>query len=103
MDAGSKVWSIAVSQDRKWIMSGGEDSHVTVWDAESHAKVVKFRGHNWAVLAVDISPDRTRFTTRSDDGIICVWSLSMSECYSSFSSSFRPTFLPYSLSTYLER
>ena len=24
-------------------------------------------------------------------------------CYSSFSSSFRPTFLPYSLSTYLER
>ena len=79
MDAGSKVRSIAVSRDEKWIVSGGEDGHVTVWDAESHAKVVEFRGRNWGVLAVDISPDGTRFATGSLDCSVCVWLLSMGE------------------------
>ena len=76
MDAGSEVWSIAVSRDGKWIVSGEGYGGVTVWDAESHKEAIEFRGHNGMVLVVDISPDGTRFATGSYDKTVRVWSLS---------------------------
>ena len=76
MDAERDVLSIAVSRDGKWIVSGANDGHVSVWGAESHAKAIKFRGHNGSVLAVDISPDGTRIATGSWDWTVRVWSLS---------------------------
>ena len=76
MDAGRAVLSIGVSRDGNWIVSGAEDGHVTVWDAEIHAKAMKFRGRKGAVLGVDISPDGKRIATGSSDRTVCVWSLS---------------------------
>ena len=76
MDAGSTVVRIAVSRDGTWIVSTARYGRETVWDTQSHAKVIEFRGHNWGVLAVDISPDGTRFATGSDDGTVRVRSLS---------------------------
>ena len=76
MDAGSEVRSIGVSRDGKWIVSGQDDGHVTVWDAENHEKATEFRGHKRSVSAVDISPDGKRIATGSLDWTVCVWSLS---------------------------
>ena len=78
MGARSEVRSIAVSRDGKWIVSGARDGRVTVWDAQSHKKAIEFRGHNDAVYAVDISPDKTRIATGSWD-TVHVWSLSTGE------------------------
>ena len=79
MDAGSRVWSIAVSRDGKWIVSGARWGEVTLWDAESHEKAIEFRGHKGSVYAVDISPDRTRIATGSLDKTVRVWSFSTGE------------------------
>ena len=77
MRAGSEVWSIAVSRDEKWIVSGTSFGQVTVWDAGSHSKAIEFRGHGYRVVyAVDVSSDGTRIATGSSDWTVCVWSLS---------------------------
>ena len=79
MKAGNDVWSIAVSRDGKWIVSGTTRGHVAVWDAESHNMAIAFRGHEGPVLAVDISPDGTRFATGSYDKTVRIWSLPTGE------------------------
>lgn len=73
------VWSVAVSQDGKWIVSGTTDGQVTVWDAKSHEKVNEFRGHDRIVSAVDVTPDATKIVTGSYDTTVCVWSLATGE------------------------
>ena len=78
MCARSDVLSIAVSRDRKRIVSGTYDGQVAVWGAENH-KTIGFRGHKLGVFAVDVSPDGTRIATGSYDFTVCVWSLSTGE------------------------
>ena len=75
IDVGSEIWSIAVSRDGKWIVSGSGWGGVAVWDAESHERAAEFRKHKWGVSAVDISPDGTRFATGARDRRVCVSSL----------------------------
>ena len=79
MDAGSRVCSIAVSRDGKWIAYGMEGGQVVVRDASSHEKVSRFKGHDEAVWAVDISPDATRIASGSYDKTVRVWSRSTGE------------------------
>jgi len=76
MDAGGRVFGIAVSQDEKWVMSGTDSGLVTIWNAESHSKVIEFKAHNEWVRAVDVSPDGTKIATGSGDKTVCIWSLS---------------------------
>ena len=75
MDAGSSVCAIAVSKDGKWVVSGS-DRLVTVWNVQNHSKVTEWKAHDRWVCRVDVSPDGTRIATVSDDGTLCVWSLS---------------------------
>ncbi|KAF8550392.1 WD40 repeat-like protein, partial [Imleria badia] len=79
MDAGGEVFSIAVSRDGKWIVSGTERGFVTVWNAESHEKVNEFAGHGDRVGAVDVSPGGTRIATGSKDKSASIWLLSTGE------------------------
>ncbi|KAG8214228.1 hypothetical protein J3R82DRAFT_11026 [Butyriboletus roseoflavus] len=76
MDAGSTVVTIAVSRDGKLVVSGMIGGEVMVWNAESHEKVIGFKGHSKQVFAVDVSPDATKVVTGSEDKTACVWSLS---------------------------
>jgi WD40 repeat protein len=46
MDAGGRVFGIAVSKDEKWVVSGTDSGLVTIWNAESHSKVIEFKAHN---------------------------------------------------------
>jgi len=80
MDAGSRVFDIAVSRDGRLIVSGTTSGQVTVWNAESHSKVTEFKAHDDRyVHAIDVSPDATKIATGSEDCTACVWSLSTGE------------------------
>ena len=76
MNAGRAVYSIAVSRDGKWILSGLSGGKVVVWNAETREKVNEFQGHYDEARAVDISSDGTKIVSGSDDCTVCVWSLS---------------------------
>ena len=80
MHAGSSIFSVAVSQDGKWIVGGTDNGLVTVWNAESYSKVIEWQAHTeHRVYAVDVSPDGTRIATGADDQTACVWSLPTGE------------------------
>ena len=80
---GRDVYVIALSRDHKWIVSGAEEG-ATVWDAESHEKVHQV-GPSDFVLALDISPDSTKFVTgaasrgRTGSPLVNVWDITTGE------------------------
>ena len=77
-DAGNPVFNIAVSQDKKRVVSGTGSGRVAVWTVESYSlvKVIQLKAHDDCVQAVDVSPDGTKIATGSRDKTLCVWSLS---------------------------
>ena len=79
MDVKSTLFSVAVSRDGKWIISGTGRGQVQVWNAESGEKVGEIRRHSDWVRAVDVSPDSTKIASGSDNRTVRVWSLSTSK------------------------
>lgn len=70
-----EVRSISFSKDGKWIVSGGFDSTVRIWDAEKGGDAKKIFHHgNW-VEAVCISSDGDRIVSCGRDGKIKVWAI----------------------------
>lgn len=73
--ANSGVQAMAVSGDRKWIVSG-EEKVATVWNRITHQSAFTVDEHtNW-VRTVDISPDSTRFATGGTDNKVFIWDIS---------------------------
>ncbi|KIK21819.1 hypothetical protein PISMIDRAFT_81461, partial [Pisolithus microcarpus 441] len=62
MQAAGLVYSIAVSQDGRWIMSGDDGKKAIVWNALTHEKVLHTE-YEGLVMVVDISSDCTKFVT----------------------------------------
>ncbi|KAG8212891.1 quinon protein alcohol dehydrogenase-like superfamily, partial [Butyriboletus roseoflavus] len=76
MQMGTRVYSISVSRDGKWIACGAEKG-ASVWDGEMREKVIDMEGGN-EVWAVDISLDSTRFATGTNEAA-SIWSLKTGE------------------------
>ncbi|KIK22492.1 hypothetical protein PISMIDRAFT_72094, partial [Pisolithus microcarpus 441] len=67
MQAGSRIYSIVVSRDGQWIVSG-DLGKVLVWNGATHQKVFQFPGHGgYAWAAAKFSPDGNLFATSSYD------------------------------------
>lgn len=58
MKASSRIWRIALSGHRKWIVSG-EGSGTTVWNRDTRQRVLTVVNEDISVLTVDVSPDST--------------------------------------------
>ena len=69
--------AICVSRNHKWIVCGSFDG-ASVWDGEMDEKLVTVEGGNKA-LAVDVSPDSTRFATGTDKSEVSIWSITAGE------------------------
>jgi WD40 repeat protein len=74
MNLGVAVSAIAASKDGKWIVSGGVDGNVAIWNTTSHRKECKSsESHRLKITALDVSPDSLRVASGSDDGTVVVW------------------------------
>ena len=69
------VRALALSGDRKWIVSG-EFKLASVWNRNTWEKVVGVHEHTLEVEAVDISPDSTKFATGAIDKKAFIWDIS---------------------------
>ena len=65
---------MALSPDGRWVVSGGEDPAVGVWDAATGSKVRTLRGNFSNAKAIAFSPDGRRVAAASNASeIIRIW------------------------------
>jgi len=69
------VRSVALSPDRQYLLSGGDDRAIKLWDMESGRCVQTFHGHRQRVFSVQFCPDRRHILSASDDQTVRLWDI----------------------------
>ncbi|MGB3787959.1 MAG: WD40 repeat domain-containing protein [Phormidesmis sp.] len=73
-EAGSPVWTVAISPDERTFISGDYGGTITVWDMESGEALYR-RYVGVPVWSIAIAPDGNSFVSGNDDGTIIQWNL----------------------------
>jgi WD40 repeat protein len=69
----NRVWSIALSPDRRKVVSGSEDGAVRLWDTDTGKVITKWTGHKLGVGSVYWSRNGRTVLSGSDDGTVRQW------------------------------
>ena len=69
----SAVNSVAISSDRKTIVSGGGDGTVRLWDSQGNPVGKPLEAHAGGVYSVAISPDEQTIISGGEDGTVRLW------------------------------
>ena len=74
---GSVQTTIAISPDGEYILSGGTDNSVTLWNANNLTQIKRFVGHTGmeGISSVAFSPDGKYGLSAAQDGKIIIWDL----------------------------
>ena len=75
-----EVRSVALSSDGIFLVSGGYDKTVNLWDVQTGGVVMTYHGHTGTVFSVSISPDCTMIASGSSDHTIHLWDAQKGEC-----------------------
>jgi WD40 repeat protein len=59
------VNSLCFGADGRYVVSGGSDKTVRVWDGETGAELLLLRGHSGPIQSVSLSPDGKRLASAS--------------------------------------
>lgn len=78
MSHNCAVWKIAASPDGHWIVSGGWDGSILVWEVvadktDLKREPVSFKGHENLLRGLAFAPDSETFVSASNDLTIYVW------------------------------
>jgi WD40 repeat protein len=74
------VWSVCVSADGRYVISGSYDTTVRVWDMSSWECVHVLEGHSDEVTSVNVSADGRYVISGSANKTVRVWDMSSWEC-----------------------
>ncbi len=70
------VFDLAVSPDRRWLVSANGDSTIQILDLLDPERLpITRKGHHDKVLSVSISPDSLHAISASQDDQLCIWEL----------------------------
>jgi WD40 repeat protein len=69
------VMCCTTTLDGKYLISGGWDSSIRIWDLHTFRHVARLKGHTDHVLSVVVSKDSKFIISASDDSTIRIWSL----------------------------
>jgi WD40 repeat protein len=73
----NSVFSVCYSPDFKWLLSGGRDAHLKVWDVEKdYVAYESIVAHMYAINHIVYNPSGSHFVTCSMDKSIKVWDAS---------------------------
>jgi len=67
------VTSVAYSPDGKYLLTGGEDQTLKLWDAATGKEILTYVGHRGAVTSIAFSPDGNLAVSGSSDGTLRLW------------------------------
>ncbi|XP_071791479.1 transcription initiation factor TFIID subunit 5-like [Asterias amurensis] len=68
------VYSVSISPDRTYIVSGSEDGTVRVWSMYTFTNLVCYKGHNYPVWDVQFGPYGHYFVSGGKDRTARLWS-----------------------------
>ena len=72
----SIVKSVAFSPDGRWLVSGGSDRHVRLWDLTTDKPTSHILGsHSAMVNSVVFSPDGTKIASGGEDQTVMIWEI----------------------------
>jgi WD40 repeat protein len=80
------VWTISFSPDGRWLVSGGQDSIVRVWDTASGVEVRKLSRHKAPVRSVAFSPCGRWLASASEDRTVILWNAKTGEAVHTLSA-----------------
>ena len=69
----SYVSSVALSRDRKTIISGSADKTIRIWDTETEKEVRILTGHSNKILSIALSRDGKTIISGSGDSTVKIW------------------------------
>jgi WD40 repeat protein len=64
---------VRYTPDGKFLLSGGRDAYLNVWETCSYTQVKSTPAHNWAIYDIAFSPDNALFATASRDKTVKIW------------------------------
>jgi len=64
---------VRYSPDGKFLLTGGRDAHLNIWQVGSYELVKSIPAHNWAIYDIVFNPAATLFATASRDKTIKIW------------------------------
>ena len=69
----SAVYVVRYSPDGEFLLTGGKDAHLNIWNVENYELIRSIPAHNWAIYDIVFNPDATLFATASRDKTIKIW------------------------------
>ena len=67
------ILALAISPDGRWLVSGGQDSTLKIWDLKSGTLLRTLYGHNAKISSVAVSPDNRYIASSADGGTARLW------------------------------
>ena len=74
-----EINSIDISLDGKYLVSGGDDGYVEVWNLDNYQLLHRMQSSSDDILAVAISGDNKKVASGGDEKVIDIWSLNSGE------------------------
>lgn len=90
------VWSVAFSPNQRYVLSGGDDTTLKLWDAATGKCLQTLREHRKRIFAVAFSPDGRKALSASDDQTIKLWDIAKGQLLQSFGGHIQLTSVAYS-------
>ncbi len=70
----NSVFCLSFFAQNKWLLSGGRDAHLNVWDMKNEMKAIeKIPAHNYTINDIAFSPENEYFATASRDKTLKIW------------------------------
>ena len=70
-----EVMCLAISENGKYMISGGKDRIVRVWDIHNQKQIQSFLGHRDTITGIQFDKENDQFYTASNDRALKVWNI----------------------------
>jgi WD40 repeat protein len=77
----SPAYCAIFDRTSKYIITGGDDMQIKVWQVETGSLIHTLRGHEGRIVMLDVCPDNSLLASASTDHTIRLWNLSNGSCW----------------------